>query len=696
MGTSGQSIRRSLRSRRSRSRLAALPLAVALVAAAPGAGFSASGEVEAFSDYDQLNLSALLGRIVTASKHEQSLAETPAAVTVFGASDIERFGWLTLADVLRSTPGLYVSYDRVYEYVGVRGFSRPGDFNSRILVLLDGHPIQEGWYGSAAIGYAAGFDLTGVRRIEIVRGPGSVLYGTNAFFGVVNVVTMGADEIGGVAVETGAGSLGTVAGRARVGHTFSRGGAAVLIGSVTRSDGRDLSFPEFEATYGTSLAEDADYLRAGSAFAKYTSGPLVLRAAYGAREKGMPTAPYGAVFGDPRNRAVDRRGFLEAAVDKPVSKALDLTVRGYVDYSSYDDFILVPPADPDSDDVFRDDALNTWGGLEVRLGIAAPERLRTTIGGEFQANHFTLDAYLEESQDVFINDRRDYTTGAVYLQNEIRLHDRLRAEAGVRLESHSEFGGVTVPRVGLLATLPGGVRGKLLYGESFRSPNLAEAYFDDGSTIAANPNLRREHAATREAILEKEIGSGQIVAVSVYETKIRDLIDQRSVVVPEYVDPGAGDDGVRLQAQNTQAVEAHGAEIRYEASLRSGVRLFGGIALSRARDVSGSEEVRLENSPEHVASFGIARSFLDDRLSVAMSGEMVDDRLTFRESPQAVPGHTIANINLRYRTEDGIHVSLSSRNVTNVSFADPIGQEHVPDRMPQDGRTIEVRVGYGF
>jgi len=671
-------------------------IAVGLLAAglAP-APASCALESVGFTDVSDLDLEQLLNTVITASKREQSLADAPASVTIFGAADIERFGWLTLADLLRAVPGLYVSYDRVYEYLGVRGFSRPGDFNSRVLVLLDGHPMQEGWYGSAAIGYAAGFDLTGVRRVEVVRGPGSVLYGSSAFFAVINVVTMDAAEADGIAIDTRAGSHGAWAARGRLGARLTGPYNVVAVASRTRVDGANLSFPQFEDDYGTSLAKDADYQDAGSGFVKLTRGALGIMASYGAREKGMPTAPYDGVFGDARNRAIDRRGFIEASYARPLAAGVDIDARVYADHSSFDDYISYAGEDA-STTVFRDDARNTWAGTELRLAVHQIQHSVTTFGGEFQANRFALDAYEEGGAGAVIRDHRDYTYGAFCIQNELGIGGRVNTTAGIRVERHSLFGSVTVPRAGVIVGLMPTLHAKLLYGEAFRNPNLAEAFFDDTAWIAPNPDLHREHVATREVALEKTIGRDHLLTLSYYSMTVSDLIDQDVVVIPDLVDAESGDTGERLKALNLGSVTGRGVEARYEALLRSDTRIFVGATAARTRVVTGDAESALANSPELAASAGFAQSFVDGRFSVGLTGEFVGDRMTFRDEMQEVDAHLLTNLNLRYRAENGVLVALLARNLGNASYADPIGDEHRLDRMPQDGRTVEARVGFGF
>ena len=123
--------------------------------------------------------------------------------------EIARYGYRTLADILRGVRGMYVTDDRNFSFIGTRGFAKPGDYNSRILLLVNGHRVNDNVFGQAEIGAEFGLDPAMFERVEIIRGPASSLYGDSAFFAVVNVITRTGASLGGGSITLEAGTLGT-------------------------------------------------------------------------------------------------------------------------------------------------------------------------------------------------------------------------------------------------------------------------------------------------------------------------------------------------------------------------------------------------------------------------------------------------------------------------------------------------------
>ena len=148
---------------------------------------------QAPKDLSQLSLEELMNlkvdTVYGASKFEQKVTEAPSSITIITTDEIQKYGYRTLADLLRSVPGFYVSYDRQDAYIGVRGISRPSDYNTLVLTLIDGHRVNENVFDGTYVDGQFVLDVDLVDRVEIIRGPGSSLYGTDAFFAVINIIT---------------------------------------------------------------------------------------------------------------------------------------------------------------------------------------------------------------------------------------------------------------------------------------------------------------------------------------------------------------------------------------------------------------------------------------------------------------------------------------------------------------------------
>ena len=198
--------------------------------------------------------------VVTASKYEQKVTEAPSSVSIITADDIKKYGYRTLADILRSVRDFYVTYDRNYGYVGTRGFDRPGDFGGRILILVDGHRLNEPLYDSAFNMTDFILDVDLIERVEVIRGPGSSLYGNNAFFAVINVITRRGRDLNGTELSGDASSFDTYKGRASYGKKFGNGLDLTVSGSLFTSEGHDrLFFKEFDSTNtNNGIAEHLD------------------------------------------------------------------------------------------------------------------------------------------------------------------------------------------------------------------------------------------------------------------------------------------------------------------------------------------------------------------------------------------------------------------------------------------------------
>ncbi len=337
-------------------------------------------------------------QVHSASKHLQPSREAPSAVTVITADDIQKFGFRTLGEALRSVRGFYTTNDRTYAYLGVRGFQRPGDYNSRILLLVDGHRINDKIYDQAAIGTEFPLDIDLVERIEVIRGPSSSLYGSNAVFGVINVITRKPEQVASPEISFEAGSFGTYKGRISYGLQ-SRGVGALLSGSFYDSSGQNLFFPILDdPSSNNGLARNADYDRYHDWFLSLAWRNFRLRGVDSSRDKAIPTAPYGSTFSDPRTHSVDQHQYLDLSSEYKVGQAT-LDIRTYYDRYAYD---AEWPYSPDA--INKDYARGQRWGAEFQFSRTVPVKHHLTFGSELRYN------FQQEQKNYDVNPPLVYVT----------------------------------------------------------------------------------------------------------------------------------------------------------------------------------------------------------------------------------------------------------------------------------------------
>ncbi len=279
----------------------ALALSATTQLYAQTAGSSGGPDPVAIDELERLLSQPVYGesRASAASKHSQDLERAPAAVVVRTSGEIRAQGYRTLAEVLESMPGIHTHYDRAYVTGGVRGINRPGDYSSRLLILIDGTRINEALYESGPIGLEFPLDIGLIDRVEFVPGPGSALYGSSAVLGVVNVITRTPSQAHGLTVTA---AVGTDANRKlSLAWGGDLAGARLLLGVASENrPGHDLYFPEFDSEdTNRGVAHDADGERATKVYAKARWTALTLTAGASERVKNIPTASYGAQFNSP-------------------------------------------------------------------------------------------------------------------------------------------------------------------------------------------------------------------------------------------------------------------------------------------------------------------------------------------------------------------------------------------------------------
>jgi len=622
-------------------------------------------------------------KVVAASKHEQSAAEAPSAVSVVTRADIERFGYGTLSDILRSVRGVYISSDEIYNYIGIRGVKRPGDYGGRILVMLDGHRMNEPLYDQAFNGQDFPLDVDLIERVEVIRGTGSSLYGNNAGLGVINVVTREASSWDSIEGSVSGGSYETLSGRLTYGRQFTNGVSLILSGTLFNSEGRDsIYYPEF-AAINNGLSEDLDGERAQKYFASVKAGEFTLEAVYGDRRRDVPNAAYGTLFNTPPSHADDMRGYVEARHEHEFEGDWRTTTRAYYDYYRFKE--LAPyagalPADPPV--VNHDYGRAQLIGAELQVSKSIGEASQLTLGTEW--NHIL--GVLQKNYDIsppatYSDVTSDGDNVGVYVQDEIALCPTLTLNAGLRYDWYSSFGDTWNPRVAAIFHPWEETTFKAIYGEAFRAPNAYEYDYVAPGYIS-NHLLEPEKIRSAELVWEQGISTHYRLTLTAFYTKLSDLIAQQQ-------DLNTGD----FFFDNVDEVTTRGAEAELEGQWDNGWRARASYCYAYTRDEGTGQ--RLSNSPEHLATVNVVAPLWAEKLSLGIEVQGMSERNSV--SGTGVDGHVVCNVTLFSRAlARNLELSASIYNLFDEDYADPVSEEFVQDSIRQTGRTFRIKATYRF
>lgn len=694
---------------------AVLTLPVALAHALPAPPSSEEDELsQVYGD---------TGNVSIATGSSQSLRRAPAVASVITAADIAAMGATDLDQVLESVAGIHVSrsannYAPLYIVRGIASQQSP-----QVLVLQDGVPITVGFTGNKG-NLWGGYPVDHIARIEVMRGPGSALYGSDAFSGAINIITKTAADTPGTEFGARDGSFHThdvwvqhggeagpvdVAAYVRVGQ--SAGYKSVIDADAqTRNDGffgthaslapgqinvgyhavdanLNLGYGNWRARVGYKLRDDlgtgagiasaldpvgqqrSSRLTSGLSWADPQFGrDWSLGAAINTQQYAQ-TIPVDFDLLPPGTR-LPSGAFPNGLIGAPDFWERQLRASGYADYSGFAQHRVRIGAGHDDINMYR---TSEWRNFNYAAN-GAPVPVATQQVVDFS----------DTNPFVFPQRRKiDY----LYLQDEWRLATDWNLTAGVRHDHYSDFGGTTNPRAALVWDATFDLTAKLLYGRAFRAPSFNESYSITNPVALGNPNLKPETNNTVETSFAWQARADTAVNLTLYHYGMNNII--RTVT---NMTPGTGATYANAGKQNGRGVEL-------EATWNPGreLKLSGNYAWQRSVDEATDTDAGY--APHHHL-FGRADWQAGSGYLVSPQLNWVADRHRAAGDLRAPVGdYVTVDMALSTRRGQGHwDFTLALRNLFNVDVREPSIAPGVaiPHDLPMAPRALSLQAVYSL
>jgi outer membrane receptor protein involved in Fe transport len=674
------------------------------------------------TDVDDLNLIDLLDVTVSiAAGHIQRPEEAPSIVSVITDEDIRRLGAQTLQDVLRTVPGFEILTDNLgRSRIAVRGVATQLGTSENVLILFNGRRLNDHMYGGATVANLE-IPVYNLKQIEVVRGPGSALYGTNAFTAVINLVGYTATTFDGVEVSAGSGSFGT--------QQYS-----VLAARTRGALGLSASF-QFRDTDGAKLLVPADaQTLLDRALAPFGVRPASLAprttqddrrgfdATFGTTFKGFTvdarvndTASGGFIgrvdiLGS-RNRLTNRHVSIGASQRVAVSRRASVTASAaFMQAEVREDLNPIPPGYtrilPNAVFVFPEGILVDYTtnsrriGGEVAVDYQATARNQVTVGGGFE-REATFDLRTSGNFDIFtgaplgrslplpftILAPSARTIASAFVQDTWNIDPRLGITTGLRYDRYSDFGDTVNPRAALVWRLPASLHVKALYGRAFRAPTFSELFAAIPDAIVGNPSLRPPTINTLELGLGYRARNLRVTG-NYFANFIHDfIISTRPVSVEGIISS--------LTFVNTAGLNVQGAEFEIRRTLGINDAIF--VNYTYQHDTPHDRGTPMPDLPAQVLNAG-ATVGIGRYVSLSPTVLARGSRPRVIQDPRPpVPPYGVLNLNARIKNLfETFEISATVDNVFDRQYVDPSPFLTLPGDYPKPGRSIFVKANYKF
>ncbi|KYF80513.1 TonB-dependent receptor [Sorangium cellulosum] len=688
-----------------------------------------------------------LEEVEAASRSTEAVEDAPGSVTIIPGQELRAMGYPTVAEALRGVRGLYTTYDGVYTFAGVRGINLPGDFGNRMLTLLNGHSMNDSWVNLSYFDYLARTDLEDVERIEIVRGPGSVLYGTGAFSGVVNIVTKGRPTSTSVGLGVGTADNSLIRGRASFQLPLGRDSGVWMSVGAARSLGRDYYFGDYKNHFTSSDAPPAvdgednpiynpnryefdGHSRGNDKFTVGTfQGRLWLKSFsaqwyLNSRDKTVPNGVATTQLGVDKTFYQDTRGFLELSLSPRFGDKLATLTRASINMYQFEDRLWYYPAwaAPGMREVYDKETFDDiWLLAEQRVEFSPIPQLKITAGAEAQI-HFTAAqhgvntacdgtgcipfSYLPlADEDLNALDKHPYNILAAYALVDITPSERLRISAGSRFDYYSTLEDPTPvpsPRIALIVKPYEGGNLKVTGGRAFRAPSIQELFYGYALnledpvrmtpymvTYRPSPDLEPENVWSGEVEFTHRLSSTVSALGAGYVNHLSNLIFQQG--------SQTSDDPTRYENTDVPILVVGGeAELRRE--WRQGWMASVSYSYAKAQYLEDAGENQLRkvpNSPEHMASVRGAVPLFGKALGLASRLTVEAPRYdrNIRANPDIPQTKTepavIWDIVLSGQVDvGGLRYNVGVYNVGDWQWTAPTAAQYTIAKFPQNGRTF--------
>ncbi len=502
-------------------------------------------------DIFKLTLAELMNlKVISATKYEQKVSEAPAVISVITALQIRQRGYATVAEALESISGIDVLNDHLQYNVGVRGNNSGMRAWSRIMkIMIDNQPISfrptsENFLGEELI------PISAVKRIEVIRGPLSALYGANAYLGIINIITKTGDIVNGADIS---GTVRSIQNKLAYGGNIIIGKKWEKINFVSsfstyysdRSGLLPMNVPD-KTEYDNDSISSNDISKPMSIFTRLNIGNIEKVGLFSVGFNYQHIDKYGE-FQDwaplsHKNRISINNMYLRGQYQKKFTKKLNIHIQAAYSKGNPTNNEKLAINDVGYCDWATRDLGYNATDISTELGYYFNEFSYIRIGADRSDENQTLQTYYynyydrpSQPADGEVLGVVDFNNTGIYFQGVFHPLSFLNREifkqttltAGLRYDIHNIYKNILNYRIGLVIPFNGNVYTKILYGTSFKAPASTQLYTTlliPGDVIG-NPELNPEEANTAELVLGMSLGKNLNLLINGYMTNIKNKVE---------------------------------------------------------------------------------------------------------------------------------------------------------------------------